>query len=310
VDDDAGLARLGRLLRDQRSDVRAAAAMALRRMAASAAAAENAAIRANVREWLENRRTPPDVSLELARLVGEMGWSELSDAVRGVAGAGRPHADAVKEALDRLDRRRDPRGWEGAWHSDGLDVFESGPAPREGEWLVVVGDRAWRPGRAEGDATPDGESLVVDGVRHRRLMLVDGREALQGAGSTWWRLSGKELAEACEGPLASAPARVNAAIADWLVAPAHARHRAAALLRAGRADQALPILEELSEQKKVSAAVLLLLAQARFGTGERDGARSAATACLESAGKRDPARSDAEALLALLDADTGARAGG
>lgn len=315
VPDETSRSRLLRMLRDPRNGVRAGAAMALRRMAISAAAMEEGGVAETVAEALADGRTPPDASLELIKMVGEVGWQELREAASRAGGQGRVHAEAAEEALRRLDARRELAGWDGLYLSDGLDVFEPG-APGEVQVRLVAG------GRTAGEHETPRDLTVADGLAHvegteapARLVWASriGRPAeeisaaLQQAGRTWWRIAGKELPATVEqhlGRFSETAAPLLAGPAAWLaeiegaVAP---RVRAIATYLSGDVEGAGALLEEqVGGKRKPRADVWYWLARVRLDRGEKKPALEALETFLSTAPKAAKLRDEATALRAKL----------
>lgn len=301
------LDRLGRMLRDPRNGVRAGAATALRRAALSAAS-DDARLAEAAGALLGNRKTPPDALLELVKIVGEAGWDEHADAVRDASAAGRLHAPAAEEALQRLAARRDPQTWEGLWLGDGADVYETAEERAVEDWLAVVDGRVWGRRDALGE-------LKLTGVRGRvgdlRLRVVwapragapEASPALQGDGRTWFRADAKmlvgcveELAEELSAPAAAAALRELEPV-EGVQAQ---RARAVLAWRAGDPDRASELLEALLDAPKPRADLYWYLARVRVEQGRAGEAREALDRFLDQAGRRARHRKEAEALRAEL----------
>lgn len=302
------LDRLGRMLRDPRNGVRAGAATALRRAALSAASDEVPLAQA-AGALLANRKMPADALLELVKIVGEAGWDELTDAVRAASAAGRLHAPAAEEALQRLALRRDPGTWEGLWLSDGSDVYETGDERPVEDWLAVVDGCAWGRAGALGELELDRGRGRAGDLRLRivwapRAGAPEPSPALQGGGRTWYRADAKSLV-ACVEDLAddlSAPA-ASAALRELASLDGVQAQRARAILawRAGDLRRASELLEALLDAPKPRADLFWYLARVRLDQGRREEAREALDRFLDQAGRRARHRKEAEELRSGLD---------
>ncbi len=315
--DEASLARLARVLRDPRNGVRAGAMVALRRMALSASAADDALIPAMVAASLADTRMTPDVTLDLVRLVGEVGWMDLREAIRRSAAGGRLHPEVVQEALRRLDARGTPDAWEGVWLDYGLDVSEAGEPDTNGPWRVIGGGLATTgepPVRlaldpASGRATLPGEPTPL------RLLWTSApghpdttRRAIQQGERTWWAQEDKDLLEVLERLIDELPAGATDALVplaarleafEGMLAP---RVRAMILWRAGALDAALALLTELTDAKKPRADLYWWLARVQVDLGQPDDARRSLDEFLERSAAKARYRTEAEALRAQLGA--------
>lgn len=308
VADKTALDRLGRMLRDPRNGVRAGAAMAVRRMALSAAAATDKSIPKAVHGWIGTGRLPPDALLELGRLIGQAGWTQLAADLGPISGAGRPHAGVVAEARDRLAARAQPEAWAGLWCSHGSDVLLPSASRTCVDWLAIEGGSAWR---MDGTAAPlTLDPAQLDGSAARlvwapRLGDEEDGCAIQWGGHTFWGASGPALAkqlDALASGLAERP-EVALAAAGWLskvegvVAP---RVRVRLLVEGGAIAEAAAALEPLLAAAKPRPELFLWLAHVRRAEGDVGAAREAAQTFLERAAKRAPLRARAEALVADL----------
>ncbi|MCB9679795.1 MAG: hypothetical protein H6737_32110 [Alphaproteobacteria bacterium] len=285
--------RLTRMLRDPRYGVRAGAIAAIRRMALSGAATrEGTGLREWVGEALENRKLPPDVSVELVRLVGEAGWEVLLPRARKAPGN---VGEALAEAEARCAERNTPAAWAGIWVDEGRDVLDESPAGRA-DWIVIGAD-----------AQPSGGTLARDGRVYRRIwaprIADEGKHAaIQADGRTWWRMDGKALAQFvtdADHELVAHGEAVDAiaAMLEGVEGAGAVRARALLFARCGRADEALALLDPLLAQKKPRNDLYFLQALALRSKGDAKGARAALEAYLDKAKKTEPWRDEAEQLL-------------
>jgi hypothetical protein len=310
LDEDRATDRLIRLLRDPRADVRAGAVVTLRRMALSSLTLDAARPLADVERGLVERRFAPDVGLELARLVGEAGWSSLRSVLAHLEPVGAAR-EVVAEALRRLDMRNDPDSWSGVYTSNGLDVLEQDEGPRHGSLMVVHGGYfaidAGGPlplrlsaGRLMG---PEGSIRMVWAAR---VGFPERTPALQSRSRTWYRLEGKLLVEAVESgslrtSLAAGPA--SGALYAALAAedgPAAERARAIVLCQEGRWTEGRAALLALMDGKRSRWELYPWLARASEALGDGAGARAAWLTVLEKAPRRSPLRTEAESRIAEL----------
>jgi hypothetical protein len=294
------LERLGRLLRDPRSEVRSAAATALRRLALTDMVD---GLEREVAKWLAEGRHPPDAEAELVRLAGEVGWTTLEPELQRLKFRASAAGAARALALERLAARRDPNAWHGLWVIRG----ENGAIV---DWLHVDATKV------SGASKPKGKPEIANGlatlgtlgVAHRVwLPRQDGvHEGLRIGDLTYWRESGKALAAAVEelsDALADQP-KVAKAIGASLedVDGVHGgRARAIASWRAGELDEAWSHINALLKDKKsAKPETQILAARIRQAKGDTAGAAKLLKAALASGQKKAPWRDEAEALLAGL----------
>jgi hypothetical protein len=244
------------------------------------------------------------------RLVGEAGWASLTQAVRNAATGGRPHAAAVDEALQRLERRQVAAAWSGVWVDEGLDVLEVGE-PRERAWIAIDEGRWTQKGRGAAFTVGGGTGRVgksaVRMVWAPRVGAHEGRvAALQRDGRTWWRMEGKDLVGFVDDWLprfTDADAPVLARVAAWREAvegTLATRARAIVAWRSGDPAAAVKLLEELAAHKKPRPDVYYWLGRAYADAKKKKQAKDALGQFLDKAGKKADFRKEAEALLAEL----------
>jgi len=314
LQDDEARKRLARLLRDPRNGVRAGALVAVRRMALSAAAFDDDAIVRTVTECLADSRMPPDVTLDLVKLVGEAGYLGLRDAVRRIGPTGRLHGEAATEAMKRLDARLKPEGWDGLWVLDTLDVFEVGDSEDDAPWRLV-GDGAVSTGGAPVPLAIDSETgratLKDDKVPLRLLWVArlgqdEPRRAMQQGETTWWEQEGKALSGGLERVVTEATSKAAPALRPHAARLAEdesataPRIRGMLLWRIGDLDEALALLEELTKAKKPRADLFYWLGRVQADRGEAKAAGKALDTYLAEAPKKGGYRAEAEALKAEL----------
>jgi hypothetical protein len=302
VRDRDGLDRLGRLLRDPRSDVRMAAATAVRRMANLDQGEVD--LPGAVRRWLTEGRHPPDALAELVRLAGECGWPRMEDAIRAAAAKGRAPAEASVSALEWLAARQDPTSWAGMWMSTDDD--------QPLVWLFVEDAVVWgAEGRLGALQVADGIGTVPGRGPLRRVWAtrtsVEGTmEAITCDGRTLWRHKGPQLTRAVDElfPILKDLPDVARGLAAWmkdLEGLGAMRARATALWQCGQLDEAEKVIANLLHgEKKPNPQVLWLKGHVAAGLGDRAGARAALERALETGPKKAGWRGDAEALLQSL----------
>jgi hypothetical protein len=302
VRDAAGLQRLGLLLRDPRSDVRMAAATALRRMANLDQAGVELA--PHVKAWLTGGRHPVDALSELIRLTGECGWPNLEDAIRTAAGKGRAAAEAASLALEWLEARRDPTSWAGMW----MTTDEDQPV----DWLFIEDREVWdATGRLGQLGVEDGIGTVPGRSALRRVWAtrtsIEGTmEAITCDGRTMWRHKGPQLTRVVDElfPLLKALPVVASGLAAWmkdLEGLGAMRARATALWQCGQlqeADKAITTL--LHGEKKPNPHVLWLRANVLRELGDHAGSRAALQVALDTGPKKAVWRDEAEEMLRAL----------
>lgn len=302
VRDDAGLERLGRLLRDPRSDVRMAAATALRRMANLDQGPVD--LPKHLAAWMTEGRHPVDALAELIRLAGECGWPSLEGPIRAAAAKGRATAEAAELALGWLAARRDPTSWAGMW----MSTDEDQPVA----WLfvedAVVFGAEGRLGDlevAEGVGTVPGRGPLRR-VWATRTSVEGTMEAITCDGRTLWRHKGPQLTRAVDElyPQLSALPDVAAGVAEWmreLEGLGAMRARATALWKCGQLQEAEKVIASLLHgEKKPNPQVLWLRAAVQAEQGDLAAARASITQSLATAPKKAAWRPEAEALQQKL----------
>lgn len=300
VRDDAGLDRLGRLLRDPRSDVRMAAATAVRRMANLDQGEVD--LPGHVGSWLSEGRYPADALAELVRLAGECGWP-LEDEIRTAAARGRAPAEAAVQALEWLAARRDPTSWAGMWMTTDEDPVS---------WLFVEDAVAWgAEGRlgplrvAEGVGTVPGRGPLRR-VWATRTTIEGTMEAITCDGRTLWRHKGPQLTRAVDDlyPLLPVLPDVARGLAAWmkdLEGLGAMRARATALWKCGQLQEAEKVIANLLHgEKKPNPQVLWLRGAVQAGLGEVAAAKATLQQALDNGPKKAAWRPEAEALLRSL----------
>lgn len=304
VIDEDGIERLGRLMRDPRSDVRAGAFMALRRMSQQAAAV--ALLSDAIRRWLLAGKHPDDATSELVRLASEAGFPGMDEALSAAARRGRASAIAVQEALDWLLSRRDPASWVGLW----LMFDERGETL---DWLWFERGRVYgREGELGELTVGDGVGTVQGRPEIQRMKLgkpdeAGLSEAMRVGERTLWRHSGRALVkviDAIDEPVLKicAPAAIGVAREIATLEGATAvRARVMSLWRGGALKEAEAVLASaVAGEKRIKPEIQWLIANVKLGLGELDTAKEALVSCLQSAPKKAAFRPEAEALLASL----------
>lgn len=305
--------RLGRLLRDPRGDVRAGAAVAVRRMALSHTDLDLAYLRTSFESWLANRKTPPDALVELIRLVGDLGWSPLRSAILDQRTGSTAVAEALETALARLDARKDPATWSGLFLSNGLDVLEQDATERPSHWLLL------HDGALTDSDGGTGSAEVREGLLYSELLAGPARlvwaprvgeperaPTLQITGRSWYQVRGADLVDwldahghtltQAQQPAAGA---FVAGLAD-VEGARGVRGRAMAAVVAGDLDGAHEQLTALTGKKKPRADLYDWLGRLEEARGDTAAAISAYEAFLERAAKKAPARPRVEARLEAL----------
>ena len=303
VADAASIKRLGRMLRDPRSGVRAGAATALRRMAVSAAAVDEDLLPVAFGQWILSKKLTPDATLELLKLAGEVGLTGIDDALRMAAGAGRPHGPAYDELLQRQAARQSPETWEGLWCADGADALCTPRDTGVADWIAIRdGTARFRDGR-EG-ALELGDEARVAGERVRLIWTTRVGEspdqvcAVQGGGVTYYRTEDKGLVAVVD-EVAETLGSAGAWVAGWLEeveGVVAIRARAIALWAAGELEASLEILGAQTSHKRPRTDLFYWLARVQADRGDEDAARAAVERFLEKAPKKSPLLGAAEAL--------------
>lgn len=304
--------RLGRLLRDPRYDVRAGAATALRRLAVCGLGARPAAtevVERGMRAWMTGGKYPPDALLEMVRIIGEAGLGGLAEDLQVMARHPGLH-EAAKQASARLAAATNSESWEGLWVSWGVDVLQPEPdAPVD--WVAVDGASGVGPGGEQHELnTGVRPAFAGETVRLLWASRPDDEDlvpAFQRGGVAYWRLGGTTLVKACGDVLSALEqepraASVAAEALGGVDGVSAKRLRARLLWRAGRHQEALPLLDELTEQAKPKGEDLWVLAHVHEAAGASDQARTAIAEAIAAAPKKCTWRDDAEALAAMLSA--------
>lgn len=306
VPDAEGIDRLGRLMRDPRSDVRGGATAALKRMAGTPDA--DRLLAEAVRGWLVGGKHPADAVAELVRLTSEAGWPGMDEAIRGAAGKGRAAAVAVQDAMDWMVARRDPGSWVGLWAAtdderivDWLYLEKVGPTPQ-----------AWGPDGVLGVLTVDDGVGSVAG-RPPLLRVRGGRptddgpsEALRVGERMLWRHTGRvlvKLVEMLDEVLRTCPPAALGVARDLapLEGASAVRARAIALWRGGALKEAEQVLDQIvAGDKKPRPEIQWLVGNVKLGLGDLDSAREALRICVQLAPKKANWKAEAEAILTSL----------
>jgi hypothetical protein len=307
VGDAASIKRLGRMLRDPRGGVRSGAATALRRMAVSAAAVGDTQLPEFVRGWLESKKLTPDVTLELLKLSGEVGWTGLEDVQRLASVSGRPHGPAYDEVQTRKVARADLQTWQGLWCSDGVDALCAPIDDCVDPWIAIRDGQAISSQGQTTDFELDGD-VGVAGERFRLIWtdrVGEGAErvaALQGGGVTYYKAEDKVLVKTVDS-LGSDLGAAGLWVAEWLAeidGSLATRARAIALWAGGALDESLAILTTQTGHMRPRNDLFYWLARVQVDLGEQAKAREAILRFLDKAGQKAPLRAAGEALRDAL----------
>ncbi|MCB9680879.1 MAG: hypothetical protein H6733_05345 [Alphaproteobacteria bacterium] len=309
VQTEGALARLARIVRDPRSDVRLGVVTALRRMVLSAVA-DRALVTGHVASWLADDRLQDDTRAELIKIIGEAGLPALRQAVLSARQRGDAMAEVADQALDRLDARGRPETWSGAWVTDGLDVFELALAPRA-DGIAVSTPTVWAvPGAHvplalhDGGATLGGEPAAI--VWATPLGTAVPRKALHEGGRTWWSVPADEVAEFVEArwsQLAAMDPEAVAALRAWIdtqEGPSAQRAGAIACWLAGEHAEARTRLDAMLDRKRPRIDLFWWRGRVLADLGQAADARDDLATFLDKTKGDAPFRAEAEALLAEL----------
>ena len=304
------LTRLGRILRDPRSDVRLGVLTALRRMVLSARSDRDAVARA-IAPWFDDAKVPSDAHVELARIVGEAGLASLRALVQALRGAGDAATEVADQALDRLDARASREAWIGAWWSDGRDVFEN-RAPDPALAVAVCDGHAWYGTEGTRDVTPgDVPMLGTDRVTRivaRPLGAPEALPAVQVDGRVWWAVSEDAFAgwlDAWHETLRTLPEAGRAVIVargEALGGAGAERVRAAGAWIAGDLDAALEAAEAQLARKRARGDAWFWRARVRLERADLAGAREDLEAFADKVKSDNPLGPIAARLAAGLGA--------
>lgn len=305
--DAASLKRLGRMAKDLRVGVRLGVTTTLRRVGLSAVG-DRVLVERVLTEWFEDSRMPADVQVEMVRLAGEFGFTALADHVLRMAGKGDNAEEVSAEATDRLRARSEQACWSGLFFSNGLDIFEIAPEPRDAAWVLIS----------------DGE--VVDQAHERcTFALVDGMgvfgkesvpmvwappapatdygPTLLWRSRAWSKVAPAQLGAFIEGhvddfgALHASGLRVLSEQMAELDAPGTPIHRAAALVLAGDAAGATVLLQPLLDKAKPRADVYYWAGRASLVTGDSKAGVAYLEQYLAKARKKAPLLDSAKVLL-------------
>lgn len=299
------LSRLLRMLRDPRSEVRAGAAVAIRRMVLAAQAMDFEIAEVLVAEALQ-RALAPDAVVEMVRLSGEVGWTHIDDVLRKVGGQSGAIREAVDEALDRNRLRASPTCMAGYWVDLGVDVQQAGEPSGAGYLAIHAGEAATEAGPVT--VTFDDGRLAVDGAPARLLFAsppgpsTERVAVLQTSARTYWRQQGEALVELIDSgvPLPGvAYASMTPDLAD-LEGPAGTRARVVASWGMGDLATAKAGIDDLTEKKKPRQDLWYWRARIYADLGDRDEALACVEQFLSKARASHPLRAVAEAFRGEL----------
>lgn len=306
VRDPRALDRIGRLIRDPRNGVRAGAAAALRRMALSRTAMDRTDLVGRVAEWLAHPKLTSDAALDLVNITGEVGWTDLADAIRPHARLSERHDEAVTTALFRLSDRMAYDTWAGVFRDRGLDVFElpTDNTPTDSPWLVV--------GRTS-EARLDGEVVTVEpGTvlgEDARLVYApplgapdERRRVLQTADRCFWEMSAEEQQEQLRDDPEVFPVLPEQTPNPTAALEGNSASELQALWawRTGDLDTARAVLDELTAKGRPKKLLFYYLAAVAAEQDDVPSAALAAGTFLQREKRRSPQRDRAEALLERL----------
>ncbi len=298
------LHRLGRILRDPRSDVRLAVLTTLRRMLLSSRCDRDAVV-PTMATWFDDPKIPADATVELAKLVGEAGLSALRGTISGLRGTGEGADEVLGVALARLEARATRDAWIGAWWSDGRDVYENrAPDPDlavavcDGDkWFSRGATRAVHPG-----AVPTLDDDPVARIFATPLGTHEALPAIQVDGRTWWAVAPDDFATFLDvhhlvlRTLPQAGRQVLVARAEALGGAASERVRSSSCWIAGDLDGALEAADAQLARKRPRGDAWFWRARVLHERGDKAGASEALEAFLGKAKKDHPLKDAAEAL--------------
>ena len=311
--------RLGRLLKDPRSDVRMAAMAAVRAEALSPLAMADEALMDQLADWCR-ARLPADVRLDLGRLLGEVGHPEGEELLGVLAASARDPEGVLGEARRRLQARRVEGAWLGVWRRQEPEVLVP-PGPQQHVPWLGLGPARWLTEEEEGEVTWVEERGAVrpvgpEGPARLLYVGVPGRDeahrVLQTSEATRFACRGKDLARWVEGAvegLRRAPDLCATLLGQLDGVEGAVAPRARALLRwrSGDVAGAGVALDALLAAKKPKAELHWWRANVALSEGDLDGARDQVEAYLERASKRAAHREAAEGLRASLGGAEGLR---
>ncbi len=277
------LDRLGRMLRDGRTEVRTGATAVARQMLLSRWCREPEAIEERLAQWLTTRLAP-DAAADLIRLVGEAGLTALRPLVSRLPSTGNSHLEILEECLGRLHEVAATAGWDGWWVPDARDVLE------EAEEHLDVGASWWI---ADGSVPGRTDRAGLRRVFAQQAGVGGKSAAILGEGRVFWRQSETAGSQLAELEIDRIPVQVAAGLANHLTG----RVRAMCLVVAGRPGEAVEGLRAAAQEKRGKPDSAWWLARALLATGDPAGARSAARDYLDRAGKKASYRNSAETLV-------------
>ncbi|MED5370539.1 MAG: hypothetical protein VX899_05985 [Myxococcota bacterium] len=301
-------------LQDPRLDVRTGAIVGAYRYFISHAAADDAALKAELLKLLESARLRPDAMAAIVRQVGQCGWEDARGTIQALRGRFGQVDEAIELTLGWLDEQADPGTLLGAWASYGGDAGEVRNADKPLSYLLLadgVGARFDENGvRTFRWSLEDGQITLGDVTTSLRRMVLDEPvdhefvQALQTAEITWYRASkgAAELAERFSDDVGNVDPKVGKALAAAFVAAlpdtaAGERVKARVELSVGMTESALERLEAIAAKPRgVANEVWYWLGAARKGAGDDAGAKAAFSQFLKKAKKKDP-------LFALAEAE-------
>ncbi|TNE85427.1 MAG: hypothetical protein EP330_25420 [Deltaproteobacteria bacterium] len=297
--------RLLRMMRDPRNEVRAGAAVALRRLALAAEALELPVLEALAADTLKRKLTP-DAVFELVRLAGEVGWTHIDDLMRKAATQSEQLREAVDEAFARNRKREDLASLDGYWVDHGLDVQEAGsPEPRG--FLAVTAGEATTDAGPQTLSLEDGR-LSLGGAPARLLFaappgLFHERVAvIQTAERTYWRQQGAALVDLLDSG-AELPAAAFASMAgdlEELEGAAGQRARLIASWGSGDLEAAKEAIDGLTDKKKPRTDLWYWKGRIYADLGDAKTAKASLDQFLDKAKKNHPLRAAGDKARAAL----------
>lgn len=276
-------------MRDPRVDVRQGACVGLLRLCQQGSRNGDAELERSVVALLSDPRIKPDTRVEIARICSWVGYSSALPVVEGFAGLGPKLEELAQEAAERL---RNPGRTDGIWVEAGRDAGELVARNRTGLAAALVGSHLVLASSPVAETKVGGIRLLF--IKERGWDSAD--RALQVGDRTFHPGDPDDVAALADAILASNRMDLETAVV-WPDTAAGRRARGSFALQHGRVEEALSLLQEAVDLKKVPADTWWWLAEALRLAGREEEGRPHLEKYVAKASKRSPWLAEAKRRL-------------